>query len=96
MGSFVRLLVVKQRPGWGYQTLVWEVSDSLQRRRFCLPLTARVPEESTVPKLVRRLGPETVDELTRVVIGKARRETRFVARAGRIDSTVVERHPLSG
>jgi IS5 family transposase len=91
MGSFVRLMVVKQRTGWGYETLVQEVSDSLHLRRFCLiPLTRRVPDESTVRKLVRRLGPAAVDELTRAVIGKAQRETRFRARAVRIDSTVVE------
>jgi transposase, IS5 family len=91
MGSFVRLMVIKQRTGWGYETLVREVSDSLHLRRFCLlPLTQRVPDESTVRKLVRRLGPDVVAELTRVVIGKAQRETRFVARAVRIDSTVVE------
>ena len=34
--------------------------------------------------------PEVVAELTRVVIGKAQRETRFAARAVRIDLTVVE------
>jgi transposase, IS5 family len=100
MASFVRLMVVKQRTGWGYQTLVREVSDSLHLRRFCLlPLTARVPDESTIRKLVRRLGPETVAELTRVVIGKAQREARFRARAVRIDSTVVEadiRYPSDG
>ena len=91
MTSFVRLMVVKQRTGWGYETLVREVSDSLHLRRFCrIPLTQRVPDESTVRKLVRRLGPEVVAELTRVVIGKAQRETRFVGRAVRIDSTVVE------
>jgi IS5 family transposase len=91
MGSFVRLMVIKQRTGWGYETLVREVSDSLHLRRFCLlALTERVPDESTVRKLVRRLGPEVVAELTRVVIGKAQRETRFRARALRIDSTVVE------
>src|SRR6266498_660208 len=88
MGSFVRLMVVKQRTGWGYETLVREVSDSLHLRRFCLlPLTARVPEESTVRKLVRRLGPEVVAELTRVVIGKACREARFargVQKLGRV------------
>jgi transposase, IS5 family len=100
MACFVRLMVIKQRTGWGYQTLVREVSDSLHLRRFCLlPLTARVPDESTVRKLVRRLGPEVVAELTRVVIGKAQRETRFRARAVRIDSTVVEadiRYPSDG
>ena len=67
------------------------MSDSLHLRRFCLlPLTARMPDESTVRKLVRRLGPEVVAELTRVVIGKAQREARFAARAVRIDATVVE------
>src|SRR5687768_7219601 len=100
MTSFVRLMVVKQRTGWGYETLVREVSDSLHLRRFCrIPLTQRVPDESTVRKLVRRLGPEVVAELTRVVIGKAQRETRFVGRAVRIDSTVVEadiRYPTDG
>ena len=60
-------------------------------RRFCLlPLDEDVPDESTVRKLTRRLRAETVAELSRLVIGKAQRETRFRARAVRIDSTVVE------
>jgi transposase, IS5 family len=91
MESYVRLMVVKQRAGWGYETLVREVSDSLHLRRFCLiALGERVPHESTVRKLTRRLGAEVVEELTRCVIAKAQRETRFKARAVRIDSTVVE------
>jgi IS5 family transposase len=91
IATFVRLMVIKQRTGWGYETLVREVSDSLHLRRFCLiALDQRVPEESTVRKLARRLGAEVVQEITRVVIAKAQRETRFRARAARIDSTVVE------
>ncbi len=91
MATLVRLIVVKQRAGWGYETLVREVSDSLHLRRFCLiALSERVPDESTVRKLVRRLGPEVVDQITPAVIGKAQRETRFRARAVRVDSTVVE------
>jgi IS5 family transposase len=91
MESYVRLMVVKQRSGWGYETLMREVSDSLHLRRFCLiALGERVPHESTVRKLTRRLGGEVIEELTRVVVGKAQRETRFKARAVRIDSTVVE------
>src|SRR3954469_15453230 len=91
MALFVRLMVIKQRTGWGYETLVREVSDSLHLRRFCgLSLTASVPHESTIRKLVRRLGPAVVDDITRALIGKAQREKRFVARAMRCDSTVVE------
>ena len=59
MGSFVRRMVSSSAPAGGTKTLVLEVSDSLHLRRFCLlPLTQRVPDESTVRKLVRRLGPE--------------------------------------
>jgi IS5 family transposase len=84
-------MVIKQRTGWGYATLTREVSDSIHLRRFCLiALGERVPDESTVRKLTRRLGGEVVEELTRCVIAKAQRETRFRARAVRIDSTVVE------
>ena len=67
--TYLRLMVLKSRCGWGYEALVREVSDSIHLRRFCLvPLHARVPDESTVRKLVRRLGPEVVAELTRVVM----------------------------
>jgi IS5 family transposase len=91
MQTYVRLLVLKHRYGWGYETLMREVSDSLHLRRFCLiPLHEEVADESTVRKLTRRLGAEPVAELSRQVIGLAQRETRFRARAVRIDSTVVE------
>src|SRR5665213_2669398 len=91
MQTYVRLMVVKHRTGWGYETLMREVSDSLHLRRFCLiALGERVPEESTVRKLTRRLGGVVIDELTRLVIAKAVRETRFRAGAVRIDSTVVQ------
>jgi len=67
------------------------VSDSIHLRRFCrISLTERVPDESTVRKLTRRIGPETVSELTRALIIKATREKRFRPRAVRIDSTVIE------
>jgi IS5 family transposase len=68
-----------------------EVSDSIHLRRFCrIGISERVPDESTVRKLTRRLGAEVVHEITRGVIQKARREKRFRPRAARIDSTVIE------
>lgn len=91
MSLFVRLMVVKQRTGWGYETLVREVSDSLHLRRFVgLSLTASVPHESTIRKLCRRLGPDVIDEITRLLVETAVREKRFTPRAMRVDSTVVE------
>lgn len=91
METFVRLMVLKTRYRWGYRTLVAEVSDSIHLRRFCrISLSERVPDESTVRKLTRRLGAETVSEITRTLITSATRQKRFRARAVRIDSTVIE------
>ena len=91
METFVLLMVLKQRYRWGYRTLVAEVSDSIVLRRFCrISLCERVPDESTVRKLTRRLGSETVANVTRMLISGATRERRFRPRAVRIDSTVVE------
>ena len=49
-----------------------------------------MPDESTVCKLTRRIGAETVSEMTRALVVKATREKRFRPRAVRIDSTVIE------
>jgi transposase, IS5 family len=91
METYARLMIVKHRSGWGYETLMREVSDSIHLRRFCrIGMSERVPDESTVRKLTRRLGAEVVHEITRELIQKARREKRFRPRAARIDSTVIE------
>jgi IS5 family transposase len=91
MAVYLRLLVVKHRTGWGYETLMREVSDSIHLRRFCLiPLHQRVPDESTVRKMTRRLGSEVADDLIRTLIEMAQRERHVRARALRCDSTVTE------
>jgi transposase, IS5 family len=91
METYVRLMVLKARYRWGYRVLVAEVSDSIHLRRFCrISLGERVPDDSTVRKLTRRIGAETVAELTRSLIETALREKRFRPQAVRIDSTVVE------
>jgi len=91
MGTYLRLMVIKHRCRWGYETLVREVSDSIHLRRFCLiSLSGVVPHESTVRKLTRRLGPPLVEELTRGLFEKAHRERRFRPRVMRVDSTVAE------
>ncbi len=91
MATFVRLMYVKDTTGWGYDHLMAQVSDSLQLRRFCrIPVVEEVPDESTLRKLVRRLGHEVIDEATRAVIKKAIGERGFRPRALRADSTVAQ------
>jgi transposase, IS5 family len=91
MATYVRLMVLKHRYGWGYERLVGQVADSFHLRRFCrISIVAEVPDESTARKLTRRLGPELVDDLIREVIKLAVRERGFKVRALRVDSTVQE------
>jgi Transposase domain (DUF772) len=91
METYVRLIVVKQRTGWGYETLVREVSDSLHLRRFCLvPLGERVPDESTVRKLTRRLGSEVRSGADADGDREGGQGAALAAAGGAGDSTVVE------
>ena len=81
METYIRVMVLKQRYRWGYRSLVAEVSDSIHLRRFCrISLSERVPDESTVRKLTRRIGADTVNELTRVLIVQATSSKRFGGR----------------
>src|SRR3954470_1247698 len=95
---YVRLMMIKTRTGWGYETLVREVSDSLHLRRFCrIALTERVPDESTIRKLVRRLGPDGIEGVTRAVIAavtSGQRRFRRARGADRFDGDR-GRYPLS-
>jgi IS5 family transposase len=89
--TFVRLMVLKTRHGWGYERLVGEVDDSLHLRRFCeIGLSGRVPDESTLRKHVHRLGAGTVEAIALAVIARSAQQTGFRPRAARVDSTVVE------
>src|SRR3954452_3679812 len=38
MATYVRLMIIKHRSGWGYETLMREVSDSIHLRRFGAPV----------------------------------------------------------
>jgi len=94
MATYLRLMWLKQTTGWGYERLMVEVSDSFSLRRFCrIPVIEDVPDESTVRKLTRRLGPEVVDEIIRGVIVKALEQKKFRPRALRADSR--SRRPTS-
>ena len=49
MQTYVRVMIVRQRTGWGYESAMREISDSLHLRRFCrIAIDVRVPDESTV------------------------------------------------
>jgi len=89
--TFVRMMVLKTRHGWGYERLVREAGDSIHLRRFCeIGLAERVPDESTLRKLAHRLGAATVEAIVLEVVARSAAQTGFRPRAARVDSTVVE------
>jgi transposase, IS5 family len=89
--TLLRLLYLKHRYGLGYESLCREVSDSISWRRFCrLPLDRPVPHPTTLVKLVRRAGPEVIDELNAALLAKLAGDKLLRGRKLRVDTTVVE------
>jgi IS5 family transposase len=89
--TLLRLLYLKHRYGLGYESLCREVSDSISWRRFCrIPLDRPVPHPTTLVKLVRRAGPEVIEELNAALVAKLAAGKLLRARKLRVDTTVVE------
>jgi IS5 family transposase len=89
--TVVRRLYLKHRYQLGYQTLVWEVGDSITWRRFArIPLDRPVPHPTTLVKLVGRAGPGTITQLNEALLGKLAGDKLLRGRKLRIDTTVVE------
>jgi IS5 family transposase len=89
--TLLRLLYLKHRYQLGYESLCREVADSISWRRFCrIGLDRPVPHPTTLVKLVRRAGPEVIQELNAALLGKLREDKLLRGRKLRVDTTVVE------
>ena len=72
METYLRLMLVKFRHRFGYESLCREVADSITWRRFCrIPLDGRVPHPTTLMKLTTRCGTAAVDGLNETLLAKA-------------------------
>jgi hypothetical protein len=82
MALFVGLMVIKQRTGWGYETLVRELSDSLHLRRFCglsLLDAAALPARSLGVALPETNGEIMLDGKVALVTGAGQGIGRAIA-----------------
>jgi Transposase domain (DUF772) len=69
--TLLRLLYLKHRYGLGHESLCREVNDSISWRRFCrIPLDRPVPHPTTLIKVVRRAGPEAIQQLNSALLHK--------------------------
>jgi transposase, IS5 family len=75
----------------GYESLCREVADSISWRRFCrIGLDRPVPHPTTLVKLVRRAGPDVIEQLNTALVAKLTGDKLLRARKLRVDTTVVE------
>lgn len=89
--TFIRLMYLKHRYGLGYELLVDQVRDSIMWRRFCrIPIDGKVPDSTTLIKLVKRCGDATVKALNELVIKQSVTKELIRATKLRTDTTVVE------
>ena len=88
---YIRMMFIKHMYSLSYEELHQRVTDSIKWRRFChIPLDARVPDGSTLCKLTKLFGSDTLDKLNKIIIAKAVKEKKIKARKVRVDTTVVE------
>jgi transposase, IS5 family len=88
--SYLRLMFLKHRYGLGYELLCREVADSISWQRFCrIPLGGRVPHPTTLVKLTRRVGAQTVEGLNQALLARAAEHKLLRTHKVRADTTVV-------
>ena len=87
----VRVLLVKQMNGFSYEELAFHLADSKTYRAFCgIGFTDKVPKSSILQRDIKKIRPETLEQINVLILGKAKDEGIEKGRQVRIDCTVVE------
>src|SRR3954452_12052997 len=86
----LRMLVVMRLYGRSFQKAEYFVNDSLVLRQFCRVYLERVPDDTTLIRWAKLVGPETLQKLNdrAVELARGRKVTR--GRKLRVDTTAVE------
>jgi IS5 family transposase len=90
LDTYLRMMFLKVRYRLGYELVCREVADSISWQRFCrIPLGGQVPHPTTLVKLTRRLGEQTVTSLNEVLLATAAEHKVLRTHKVRADTTVV-------
>jgi transposase, IS5 family len=90
LDTYLRMMFLKFRYRLGYELLCREVADSISWQRFCrIPLGGQVPHPTTLVKLTRRLGEQTVASLNEALLATAAEHKVLRTHRVRADTTVV-------
>jgi IS5 family transposase len=86
----LRLLLLKHIRDWSYETLIREVRANLVYRAFTRIGGGTVPDDKTIGRIGRQLGPEVIEKLHQRVVTIAQEQKVIAGRKMRVDTTVVE------
>ena len=86
----LRMLLLKHMRGWSYADVTREVRANLVYREFTGVGGGKVPDDKTMGRLARQLGPEAIEKLHRRTVAIAVEKEVVAGRRMRVDTTVVE------
>jgi len=84
------MMLLKHARDWSYADLTREVRANLVYRQFTKIGGGKVPDDKTVGRLGRQMGPEVVAKVHDRVVAIAREKQIATGRKLRVDTTVVE------
>ena len=86
----LRMLLLKHMRNWSFAELTREVRANLVYREFTRIGGGRAPDDKTLGRLARQLGPERIAEIHQRVVTIAQDKQVVTGRKMRVDTTVVE------
>jgi IS5 family transposase len=86
----LRMLLLKHMRGWSFEDVTREVRSNLVYREFTGIGGGKVPDDKTMGRLARQLGPEAIEKLHRRTVAIALGNEVVEGRKLRVDTTVVE------
>lgn len=86
----LRLLLLKHIRDWSYEELAREVRANLVYREFTRIGGGKVPDDKSMSRFGRQLGPEVIGKLHRRVVTMAQEKKVIQGSKLRVDTTVVE------
>lgn len=86
----LRMLLLKHARDYSFEELTREVRANLVYREFTRIGGGKVPDDKTMGRLARQLGPTAVKQIHQRMVGIAQEEKIVQGRKMRVDTTVVE------
>jgi IS5 family transposase len=87
----IRCIVTKQMNGFSYEELAFHLADSRSYRTFCrFGISDKTPKKPTLQRNIKRVRPETMEAINRILVQRACKEGIEKGRKVRVDCTVTE------